>query len=131
MQTSRTRPPKPPDPENDPRAAADARRRIAQLADSFPLPAAEAMLPAAPTADLITNKAQLAAEAAPLTSRRRKLPSAVQPMLVAAGIFVLTLLLFQGTDYHQPARVLAGQEKPAGGRSRYHQRHHRVGRQHH
>jgi LPXTG-site transpeptidase (sortase) family protein len=86
--------PKPPDPENDPQAAAAARRRIEQLADSLPLPSPK-KLPATPTADLITNKQQLAAEAAPLTSRRRKIPSALQPMLVAAGIFVLTLLLFK------------------------------------
>jgi sortase A len=86
--------PKPTDPENNPHAAEAARRRIAQLADSYPLPSPEAV-PAAPTADLITNRQQLVTEATPATATRRKLPTVVQPMLVAAGIFILTLLLFK------------------------------------
>jgi LPXTG-site transpeptidase (sortase) family protein len=83
------------DPLNDPAAAAIARQRIATLHDSHPITHPDAV-PAAPTASLITDKDRLAArrDLAPSTTRR-KLPSAVAPLLTAIGIFALVLLLFK------------------------------------
>jgi sortase A len=86
--------PKPADPLNHPHAAAAARAKISALANSHPVPHPDAV-PAAPTAELITDKQVLATSAVPSTTTQRKMPSVVQPMLVAAGIFLITLLLFK------------------------------------
>jgi sortase A len=54
------------------------------------------LVPATPTADLITNKTDLAALSyhKPLV-RGRKLPPVLTPVLTAVGIFLLVLLLFK------------------------------------
>jgi len=84
-----------PEEDNDHFAAQAARERIASLPENHPLPHPE-MVPAAPTADLITNKAQLAGMSyhKPLV-RGRKIPSALTPFLTAGGVFLLVLLLFK------------------------------------
>jgi LPXTG-site transpeptidase (sortase) family protein len=80
----------------DPQAAEYARQRIASLPD------AGALLQGQPvgvaTSDqLVTDKAALAhAAGKPKTERKpRKLPSALRPMLTAAGIFLIVLLMFK------------------------------------
>lgn len=84
-----------PEEVNDLFAAQVARERIAALPDYHPLLHPE-MVPATPTADLITNKSQLAAMSyhKPIV-RRRKLPPVLAPILTAAGVFLLVLLLFK------------------------------------
>jgi LPXTG-site transpeptidase (sortase) family protein len=85
------------DPVLHPQAAAIARQRIDALPDASTLLQTN-VVPAAPTADLITDKATLAGQLAPAATtvtRRRKLPSAVGPILTAIGIFALVLLLFK------------------------------------
>jgi len=88
----------PADPEHHPDAARAARQRIAALPDAFPL-TQTASVPGMSTAELVTDRTALAegAGGSPDVVRpgRRKLPAAVQPILTAAGIFVLTLLLFK------------------------------------
>ncbi len=101
-------------PGNHPAAAAAARARIASLPDISTLSnISEA--PATPTADLVTDRAVLAVEAGDPVARR-PLPSIVQPFLTAAGIFLLTLLVFKspiiisqvGYIFHkQPAQQTA------------------------
>ncbi len=83
------------DPVNHPEAAAAARARIAALPDRHPLRHPE-MVPATPTADLITDRAVLAerVKRQPLVARP-KLPPLVTSLLSAAGIFALVLLLFK------------------------------------
>jgi LPXTG-site transpeptidase (sortase) family protein len=84
------------DPVLHPDAAAMARKRIDALPDASTLLQTN-VIPAAPTADLITDKATLAAQIAPASSvvKRRKLPSALSPILTAIGIFLIVLLLFK------------------------------------
>lgn len=84
-----------PAPANDPGAAAAARERLANLPDAHPIAHPDA-IPAAPTISLVTNKSTLAQrqELAPTTARR-KLPSALVPLITAIGIFALVLLLFK------------------------------------
>jgi hypothetical protein len=84
-----------PDPVIHPDAAAMARARIAELPEVIPFAHPDA-IPAAPTADLITDKATLAKQATPTpVTRGYHIPTAVRPMLTAAGIFVIVLLLFK------------------------------------
>lgn len=90
--------PRPADPEHHPDAARLARERIAALPDAFPL-AQISSVPGMPTADLVTDRTKLAEGAGGqpgvVQAGKRKLPPAAQPILTAAGIFVLTLLLFK------------------------------------
>jgi sortase A len=83
------------DPVIHPKAAAAARARIAASEDHHPLPNPETV-PATPTTSLITDKTVLAGATytKPLV-HGRKLPSALMPLLTAAGIFLLVLLLFK------------------------------------
>ncbi|MDB5178731.1 MAG: putative sortase [Patescibacteria group bacterium] len=83
------------EPANHPVAAEAARARIAALPERHPLPHPETV-PATPTADLITDKATLAkqAKAEPIVTGP-KIPSALQPLVMAIGIFALVLLLFK------------------------------------
>ncbi len=86
------------DPAIHPDAAAAARQRIADIHSREPIVKPEEV-PAAPTADLITNKTALAQRAStgPQVARpsQHQLPSIIQPLLTAVGIFLLTLLLFK------------------------------------
>jgi LPXTG-site transpeptidase (sortase) family protein len=85
-------------PAIHPDAAAAARQRIAAIHEPKPFINAHEV-PAAPTADLIINKTALAQRAStkPQVAREKQhqLPSIVQPLLTAVGIFLLTLLLFK------------------------------------
>ncbi len=85
----------PPEVANDHAAATAARARIASLPDIHPLSHPE-LVPATPTADLVTNKTDLASMSyhKPLV-RGRKLPPVLTPILTAAGVFLLVLLLFK------------------------------------
>jgi sortase A len=101
------------DPVLHPQAAEIARERIASLPDAGEL-LRNGQVPSAHTSELITDKATLAAQyAKPETRRgethskeeaprssapkpsRKKLPSAVKPMLTAVGIFAIVLMLFK------------------------------------
>jgi LPXTG-site transpeptidase (sortase) family protein len=88
------------DPVLHPQAAAIARERIANLPDAGEL-LREGKVPSAPTSELITDKAALAAQHTQTKSKStgstssRKLPSAVKPMLTAVGIFAIVLMLFK------------------------------------
>lgn len=84
---------RPADPENHPQAAAAARAKIAALPELTPL-AQVNRAPATPTAELITDRTVLVAGTGDPVARR-PLPSVVQPILTAAGIFLLTLLVFK------------------------------------
>jgi LPXTG-site transpeptidase (sortase) family protein len=84
----------PPDPVLHPDAAAAARARIDAIGvTSYIRPET---VPAALTADLVTDRGTLAKQIgdAPLVARP-KIPSAFIPMLTAVGIFLLILLLFK------------------------------------
>ena len=84
------------DPVLHPDAAAAARQRIQDLPDAAHLLQGD-QIPAAPTAQLVTDKATLAQQmttAAPVATSR-KIPSALRPMITALGIFLLVLLLFK------------------------------------
>ncbi|HUD11392.1 MAG TPA: class D sortase [Candidatus Saccharimonadia bacterium] len=83
------------EPVNDPQAAAAARARIAAIHASTALVRPETV-PAAPTADLITDRNLLADQIAktPIVTRPQ-IPSALSPVLTAIGIFLLVLLLFK------------------------------------
>ena len=94
------------DPVINPEAAAAARARIAALgAPQNPAEVATAELPSMPTSELIFDKSRLATEAkhhpeahgaaVGSTSRRRKIPSAAKPMIMAVGVFLIVLLLFK------------------------------------
>jgi LPXTG-site transpeptidase (sortase) family protein len=86
---------KPEDPVNHPEAAAAARARIASLPETHPLPHPETV-PAAPTADLITDRTKLAKQVKDETLvSRNPIPSSLQPILTAVGVFALVLLLFK------------------------------------
>lgn len=87
---------RPLDPVNDPKAAATARARIAALKEDInPVLHPEA-IPAAPTADLVTDKSALKAKLNQLgTVSSPRIPSALQPVLTAVGIFALVILLFK------------------------------------
>lgn len=93
-------------PANNPAGAAAARKRIAHL-NKYPHAGSDykvgpamtpgaVMAPATPTADLIIDKTKLADQhpTAPLV-RGRKLPSILVPLLTAAGVFIVVLLLFK------------------------------------
>ncbi len=76
-----------------PEAVARARARIAELTQPVVDPVIEGMLP-----PLITDKEVLARQMWTKTRiphKRPKVPSRMQPILVAVGIFVLTLLAFK------------------------------------
>lgn len=88
-------PHRPADPVIHPAAAAAARERIAQLPHSGVLPHPDA-IPAAPTADLVTDRATLAKQATEAhTAARPRVPSALRPVITAVGVFLLVLLLFK------------------------------------
>jgi LPXTG-site transpeptidase (sortase) family protein len=89
------------DPVIHPEAAAAARARIAALgAPQNPAEVKPGELPSIPTSELILDKPSLAedAEKHPVASgtiSRRKIPSAVRPMIMAVGVFLIVLLLFK------------------------------------
>jgi LPXTG-site transpeptidase (sortase) family protein len=85
---------RPLDPVIHPDAAAAARARIAALPEAMPFVTPE-KVPAAPTADLVTDKHTLAHQYHDTPVSRPKIPSALRPMLTAVGIFAITLLLFK------------------------------------
>ena len=89
--------------EKNPRGAAAARARIAALSSyaaqpEYTLGREHQVAPATPTADLIIDKAQLAhkiqAQQTPLV-RRRRIPTIFTPILTAAGVFLLVLMVFK------------------------------------
>jgi LPXTG-site transpeptidase (sortase) family protein len=84
-----------PDPANDPAGADRARARIAEIHAASAIVRPETV-PAAPTADLVTDKNVLADQIAskPIVTKP-KIPSALSPILTAVGIFTLVLLLFK------------------------------------
>lgn len=84
------------DPIIHPVAAAAARARIQAIKPELnPILHPDA-IPAAPTADLITDKAALKTQLEQLsTVSRPQIPSALRPILTAIGIFALVLLLFK------------------------------------
>jgi LPXTG-site transpeptidase (sortase) family protein len=88
---------RPADPVNHPRAAAAARARIATLPTEINPMLHPDAVPAAPTADLITDKSRLKNQLEKLdtVSSKSRIPSALQPLLTAVGIFALVLLLFK------------------------------------
>jgi LPXTG-site transpeptidase (sortase) family protein len=88
-------------PAIDNYAAEAARQRIANLPDAGALLQGQA-IGIAPADQLITDKAALAHKAhhgkipgATKPPKERKMPTALRPMLTAAGIFVIVLLLFK------------------------------------
>jgi LPXTG-site transpeptidase (sortase) family protein len=82
------------DPVIHPDAAAAARAKIAAMPDVMPIVATN--VPATRTVDLITDKQRLAAMTqSTAASRRPVIPSAIQPILTAIGIFLVVLLLFK------------------------------------
>jgi LPXTG-site transpeptidase (sortase) family protein len=83
------------DPAIHPEAAAAARARIEAITSSSTYIRPETV-PAALTADLVTDRGALAKQAArePLVAHP-KIPSALVPMISAIGIFLLVLLLFK------------------------------------
>jgi len=86
---------RPADPVIHPEAAAAARERIARLQHSSVLPNPNTV-PAAPTADLITDRATLAKQATEAhLAKRPHIPYALQPVVTAVGVFLLVLLLFK------------------------------------
>lgn len=85
----------PADPVNHPQAAAAARERIANLPQPGILPPPDT-IPAAPTANLVTDRATLAKQATQAhLAARPKIPSALRPVMTAVGVFLLVLLLFK------------------------------------
>jgi LPXTG-site transpeptidase (sortase) family protein len=94
-----------PDHVLHPEAAAIARARIAALTNyngvtahysSYLASTSDNLAPAAPTADLVTDKIRLASNnAADPLIRNRRIPTVVTPILTAAGVFLLVLLLFK------------------------------------
>jgi sortase A len=90
------------DPVIHPEAAAAARARIAALgAPQNPASVKPGELPSLPTSELILDKTRLAAdvrqhpETAGSSANRRKIPSAIRPMVMAVGVFLTVLLLFK------------------------------------
>ena len=90
--------------EKHPNIAAAARARIAAIPSYGPQPEytlgdEHQVAPATPTADLIVDKTQLAnqihAKKAPLVRHRRRIPTVLTPILTAAGVFLLVLMLFK------------------------------------
>ncbi len=81
---------------NHPQAAAIARARIATISDG-PEHIIESEMAAVPTSQLVTQKAVLATQimSEPAGIRRPQIPTALQPLLTAAGIFLVMLLLFK------------------------------------
>src|SRR6266403_374550 len=82
------------DPVNHPEVAEIARARIAAAPETNPVLHPDA-IPAAPTADLITDKAVLKDKLQTLTVTKPLIPSALKPLLTAVGVFALVLLLFK------------------------------------
>jgi LPXTG-site transpeptidase (sortase) family protein len=82
-------------PANHPEAAAAARARIAAIHAQSSMVRPETV-PAAPTADLVTDRSRLADQITktPIVARPQ-IPSALSPILTAIGIFALVLLLFK------------------------------------
>jgi LPXTG-site transpeptidase (sortase) family protein len=89
--------------ERNPDAASRARMRIAELTEAHTDPIIEGMLP-----PLITDKALLAenlqAKKTRSLPRRPAVPSRLQPVLVAVGIFALTLLAFKAPVIYEQLR---------------------------
>ncbi|MBW4061947.1 class D sortase [Candidatus Saccharibacteria bacterium] len=79
-----------------PEAVEAARARIAELPETFPLENAHDV-PTAATQDLITSRERLRATltAEPAAKSRPILPSVIQPVLTAVGIFLLILIVFK------------------------------------
>lgn len=104
---------RPADPERNPHAAAEARARIAALPQYHPL-AHPHNVPVAPTTDLILDKQVLAGAAAKAAAVKRPgVPSALAPLLTAAGIFLLVLLLFKAPVIFNQAKYSFGQKNAA------------------
>lgn len=80
---------------NHPEAAAAAREKIAALSEAHPTTPGP-HTPAAPTADLVTDRRTLVRrlERQPLIAHPN-IPRWLQPILSAAGVFLLVLLLFK------------------------------------
>src|SRR6266568_1882630 len=79
----------PVDPVIHPDAAAAARARIAAIGTSVPIVNPDT-IPAAPTAELILDKTELAKrETGNAAASRTVIPSAIKPLLTAIGIFLL------------------------------------------
>jgi LPXTG-site transpeptidase (sortase) family protein len=81
-----------------PEAVEAARARIADLAPSAMIEMTDGV-PSLPTGDLVTNKEKLhkTLTTAPVVKTKSKstLPSIIQPVLTAAGIFLLILVIFK------------------------------------
>lgn len=100
------------DPVIHPDAAAAARAKIAALPDVMPIVATN--IPATRTADLITDKQKLATMTqAAAATRRPVIPSAVQPVLTAIGIFLVVLLLFKAPIVLNELNYSLGHKSPA------------------
>ena len=95
---SSTQPRQAVDPVLHPEAAQAARERIAAMPDASAL-LQGSEIPALHPSQLVTDKQTLARQAgtkpAPEKKRRSGIPSALRPMLAAAGIFLIVLLLFK------------------------------------
>jgi LPXTG-site transpeptidase (sortase) family protein len=96
---------------NHPEAAAQARALIAALPETFPLES-NAVIPSLSNAELETNRHNLAASLTATPEKRtRELPSAVQPVLTAIGVFLLILVLFKSPVLISQIKYLV--DKPA------------------
>ena len=78
---------------NHPGGAAAARARIAAIIDPVS-PSVEGAVVAHPSI-LVTDRAELARATPTRAIPRRKIPSAIQPLLTAIGVFALILLMFK------------------------------------
>ena len=83
---------------NHPEAVSAARARIATLSETFPLETGTPV-PQLATTKLVTDREQLrkslTIEPVVVPTSRRLLPSIVQPVLTAVGIFLLILIVFK------------------------------------
>jgi LPXTG-site transpeptidase (sortase) family protein len=100
------------DPVIHPDAAAAARAKIAALPDVMPIVSTN--IPATRTADLVTDKQKLAGMTQTTAATRRPvIPSAVQPVLTAIGIFLVVLLLFKSPIILSELNYSLGHKSPA------------------
>ena len=81
---------------NHPEAVEVARARIAELSETYPLESASSV-PTQPTEQLITDRQRLqtALSREQTPPSRPVLPSIVQPVITAVGIFLLILIIFK------------------------------------
>jgi LPXTG-site transpeptidase (sortase) family protein len=101
-----------PGPAYNAEKAAQARERIAGLS-GHPTLAHPDAIPAAHTADLITDRERLmAAGHGPKTTKKRVVPSALGPILAAVGIFAIVLLLFKAPIILSQLGYNLGKDKP-------------------